>query len=90
MSERVLGNPGMKHTEENQITKTKAFPTATWSTTNLAWTDPESKPLLRGQRPATNCLRHGAAYSLERTMKIAQNISQDIVNTGLRFEPRSS
>jgi hypothetical protein len=37
---------------------------ATSSTTNPTWTNPGSKPSLRGERPATNSLSHGMAYDL--------------------------
>jgi hypothetical protein len=42
-------------------TRRKTCPSATLSTTNLTWTDPESNPGLRGERPATNRLSHGTA-----------------------------
>jgi hypothetical protein len=51
----------MKLTRENRNTRGKTCPIATLSTTNLMWTDPESKPGLRGERPATNRLSHGTA-----------------------------
>jgi hypothetical protein len=44
-------------------TRRKTCPSATLSTTNLTWTDPGSNPGLRGERPATNRLSHGTAYS---------------------------
>jgi hypothetical protein len=39
----------------------KTCPSATLSTTNPTWTDPGSKPGLRGGRPAANRLSHGTA-----------------------------
>jgi hypothetical protein len=42
----------------------KTCPSATLPTTNPTWTDPESNPGLRGERPATNRLSHGTAYTL--------------------------
>jgi hypothetical protein len=51
----------MKLTGENRSTLGKACPSATLSTTNPTWTDPGSKPGLRGERPATNRLSHGTA-----------------------------
>jgi hypothetical protein len=42
-------------------TRGKTCPSATLSTTNPTWTDPESNPCLRGERPATNRLNHGTA-----------------------------
>jgi hypothetical protein len=39
----------------------KTCPSATLSTTNATWTDPRSKPGLRGERPATNRPSHGTA-----------------------------
>ena len=52
----------MKLTGENRITRGKTCPIATLSTTNYTWTDPESKPGLRGERPATNRLSHGTTF----------------------------
>jgi hypothetical protein len=51
----------MKLTGENRNTRGKTCSTATLSTTNLTWTEPGSKPGLRGERPATNPLSDGAA-----------------------------
>jgi hypothetical protein len=42
----------------------KTCPSATLSTTNPTWTDPGSKPGLRGERPATNRLSHGTDLQL--------------------------
>jgi hypothetical protein len=52
----------MKLTGENRSTRGKTCPSATLSTTNPTWTDPESNPGLRGERPATNRLSHGTAH----------------------------
>jgi hypothetical protein len=46
---------------ENQSTQGKTCPNATLSTINLTWTDPGSKPGLRGGRPAATRLSHGTA-----------------------------
>jgi hypothetical protein len=54
----------MKLTGENQSTRGKTCPSATFSTTNPTWTDPGSNPGLRGGRPATNRLSHGMALLL--------------------------
>jgi hypothetical protein len=49
----------------NEIDRGKptTCPNATLSTTNLTWTDLGSNPGLRGERPATNRLSHGTAYT---------------------------
>jgi hypothetical protein len=39
----------------------KTCPIATLFTTNPTWTDPESNPSVRGERPATNRLSRGMA-----------------------------
>jgi hypothetical protein len=51
----------MKLTGENQSTRGKICPSATWSTTNSTWTGLVSDLGLRGERPATNRLSHGTA-----------------------------
>jgi hypothetical protein len=51
----------MKLTGENRSTRGKTCPSATFSTTNPTCTDPGSNPGLRGEKPATNRLRHGTA-----------------------------
>jgi hypothetical protein len=48
-------------TGENRKTRRKTCPSATFSTTNPTWIDPGANPGLRGERPATNDLRHGTA-----------------------------
>jgi hypothetical protein len=48
-------------TGENRRTRRKTCPSATLSTTNLTWIDPDSNPGLRGERSATNDLSHGTA-----------------------------
>jgi hypothetical protein len=53
----------MKLTGENRSTRGKTCSTATLSTTNPTWTDPESKLGLCDGRPATNRLSHGKAFS---------------------------
>jgi hypothetical protein len=49
----------MKLTGENRSTRGKTCPSATLSTINPTWTKPGSNPGLRGERPATNRLKHG-------------------------------
>jgi hypothetical protein len=51
----------MKLAGENRSTRGKTCPPATLSTTNPARTDSGSNPSLRGGKPATNRLSHGAA-----------------------------
>ena len=51
----------MKLTGENRSTRGKTCTSATMSTTNPTWTDPGSKPGVRGERPATNRLSRGTA-----------------------------
>jgi hypothetical protein len=53
----------MKLTVENRRTRGKPCPSATLSTTNPTWTDPESNPDLRGGRPEANRLSHGTALT---------------------------
>jgi hypothetical protein len=52
----------MKLTGETRSTRGKTCPSATLSTTNPIWTDLGLNPGLRGDRPATNGLSHGAAH----------------------------
>ena len=54
----------MKFTGENRSIRGKMCPSATLSTTNPTWTDPESNPGLRGGRPVTNRLSHGTALKI--------------------------
>jgi hypothetical protein len=58
----------MKLTGENRSTGGTTCHSATLSTTNPTWTDPGSNPGLRGERPATNRLSHGTAYSFTYRM----------------------
>jgi hypothetical protein len=53
----------MKLTGENRRPREKTYSSATLSITNPTWTDPGSKPGLRGGRPVTNRLSHGTASS---------------------------
>jgi hypothetical protein len=46
---------------ENRRTRRRTCPSATLSTTNPAWVDPDANPVLRGERPTTNHLSHGTA-----------------------------
>jgi hypothetical protein len=52
---------GMILTGEDRRTRRKTCPSATLSTTNPTWIDPDANPGLRGERPATNHLSHGTA-----------------------------
>jgi hypothetical protein len=66
----------MKLTGENRRTRRKTCPSATLSTTNPTWTDPGSNSGLRGERPATNRLSHGTAFSkIDRTAQMYLRIS---------------
>jgi hypothetical protein len=56
-----MENNGGISTEENRRTQRKTCPSATLSTTNLTWIDPDANPGLSGERPATNRLSHGMA-----------------------------
>jgi hypothetical protein len=51
----------MKLTGKNRSIQGKTCPSATLSTKNPTWTDPEPNPGLRGERPATNHLSHDTA-----------------------------
>jgi hypothetical protein len=53
----------MKLTGENRSTQGETCPSATLFTINPTWTDPGSNPGLRGERPATNRLSYGTAFS---------------------------
>jgi hypothetical protein len=53
----------MKLTGENRRTRGRTCPSATLSTKNPTWNDPESNPGLRGRRPAANRLSHGRAFN---------------------------
>ena len=46
---------------ENPSTQRKTCPNSTLTIRKLTWTDLGSNPAFRGERPATNCLSHGAA-----------------------------
>jgi hypothetical protein len=50
---------GMILTGENRRTRRKTCPSATLPTTNPTRIEPEANPVLRGERLATNDLRHG-------------------------------
>jgi len=52
----------MTLTRENHSNRRKRWPTASTSTTNLTWTDLESKADLRGENSATVRLSDGAAF----------------------------
>jgi hypothetical protein len=51
-------------TGENRRTRRKTCSSVTLFTTNPTWIDLGAKPGLRGERPATNDLRHGPACRL--------------------------
>jgi hypothetical protein len=50
---------GMILTGENRRTRRKACPTATLSTTNPTWFDPDNNPDLHDERSGPNRLSHG-------------------------------
>jgi hypothetical protein len=52
---------GMILTGENLRIRRKTCPSATMSTTNPTWINPNAKQDLRVERPATNRLSHGMA-----------------------------
>jgi hypothetical protein len=54
---------GMILTGKNRRTRRKTCPSATLSTTNPTQIDPGANPGFRGERPATNDLSHGTAYT---------------------------
>jgi hypothetical protein len=54
---------GMTLTGENRRPRRKTCPSATLSTTNPTWIDSGANPGLRGERPATNRLSHGTAFT---------------------------
>jgi hypothetical protein len=66
-----------------RTTRRKTCPSATLSTTNPKWTDPGSNPGIRGERPATNRLRHGTAFRCNLTFYTTLKISR-IRITGTR------
>jgi hypothetical protein len=53
----------MIYWRENRRTRRKNCPGATLSTTIPTWIDPGAIPSLRGERPATNDLSHGTAFT---------------------------
>jgi hypothetical protein len=63
----------MKLTGENRNTRRKSCPSATFSTTNLTWTDTGSNPGLCGEGPATNRLSHGTALTGRRLCEYYRN-----------------
>jgi hypothetical protein len=65
---------------KGRITRRKACPSATFSTTNLTWTDLGANPGLHGGRPATNRLSHGTAgpYKIVKLKNKLYNISSRI------------
>jgi hypothetical protein len=50
-------------TGENRRTRRKTCPSASLSTTNPTWIDSCANPGLRGERPSTNYLGYGTAYT---------------------------
>jgi hypothetical protein len=54
----------MKLTRKNRSTRVKTCDSATLSTTNPKWTDPGSKPGLRGERSAISRLSYGTAIHI--------------------------
>jgi hypothetical protein len=53
----------MMLTGENQRTRRKTCPSATWSTKNPTWTDLSTNPGQQGERQATNHLSHVMALN---------------------------
>jgi hypothetical protein len=68
----------MKFTGETEVLGEKTCPSATFSTSNPKWIDPGSKPVLRGERPATNRLSHDTAHELG--LELANGICQLFVS----------
>jgi hypothetical protein len=54
-------------------TRRKTCHSATLSTTNPTWIDPGANPSLRGERPATNRLRHGTTFPVTLTGTVKLN-----------------
>jgi hypothetical protein len=52
---------GMILTKENRRTRRRTCPSATFTATNPALTEPDANPGLRGDMPTTNRLTHGRA-----------------------------
>jgi hypothetical protein len=52
----------------------KPCPSATLSTTNPTWPDPDSNPGCRGGKPATNRLSYGTAHQLYKTTGTANKV----------------
>jgi hypothetical protein len=73
----------MKLTGENRSTGGKTCPSATLSTTNPTWTDPESNPGLRGGRPATNRLSHDTAWRLSCSISLFWQLSYCVFASAL-------
>jgi hypothetical protein len=73
---------GIILTGENRITRRKTCPSTTLSTTNPAWIDPGPNPSLRGERPETNDLSHGAA--LESVLIRLRNLKCEAANVLIR------
>jgi hypothetical protein len=59
----------MKLTGEKRSTLGKTYPSATLSTTNPTWNDPELNPVLRFEWLAANRLNHGTAICRLNTTK---------------------
>jgi hypothetical protein len=67
----------MKMIGDNRSTRGETCPSATLCTTNPTWTDLESNPGLRGERPATNHLSPHTSYRLSQ---LARFIHEDKAN----------
>jgi hypothetical protein len=63
---------------ENPSTRRKPCPISTLTTRKLTWTDLGSTPVLRGERPATDCLSHRTA-NLKLTVFLRNN--KDLICT---------
>jgi hypothetical protein len=60
-------NGGMILTGKNRRTRRKTCPSATLSTTNPTWIDPDANPDLRGQRPEP---WHGLSKSIKNMVMV--------------------
>jgi hypothetical protein len=63
----------------NQRTRRKTCPSATLSTINPTWIDPDANPGLRGERPATNDLSHGRPTMNVTFSKLLADVSVEYV-----------
>jgi hypothetical protein len=64
VTDGIWSNGGMILAGENRSTRGDTSHSANLFTRNPTWTDVRSNPILRGEWPATNGLRHGTAFRL--------------------------